>query len=197
GLELCKKLKTDQRTSHIPVILLTAKASNQDKIDGFEIGADEYIMKPFDMEELRSRIKNLIEQRKRIHEHLKKHGLFEIEEEKVTPADQKFLQRVAEIINEYLSEPDFNVEKLTEKLALGRSNLNKKFIALIGEPPVEFIRRTRLNRAAELIEKNFGNLSEIALEAGFNNPAYFSACFKKQFGVIPSRYLLQDIEQKI
>ncbi len=197
GFELCKKLKTDQRTSHIPVILLTAKASNQDKIDGFETGADEYIMKPFDMEELRSRIKNLIEQRKRIHEHLKKHGLFEIEEEKVTPADQKFLQRVAEIINEYLSEPDFNVEKLTEKLALGRSNLNKKFIALIGEPPVEFIRRTRLNRAAELIEKNFGNLSEIALEAGFNNPAYFSACFKKQFGVIPSRYLLQDIEQKI
>ena len=92
GFKLCEKLKTDERTSHIPVILLTAKAASSDKIEGYEIGADDYIMKPFEPYELKARIKNLIEQRKRIHEHFKKHGLFEIEEKNITPIDQKILK---------------------------------------------------------------------------------------------------------
>ena len=188
GFELCKKLKTEERTSHIPIILLTAKATSQDKIEGFETGADEYIMKPFETDELRVRIKNLIEQRKRIHEHFRKHGLVELDESKITDIDKKFLQKVLDAVNENISCTSFNVESLAERLSVHRSVLHKKIVSLTGEPPVEFIRIIRLKKAAELIEKKFGNLSEIALEVGFNNPAYFSECFKKQFGISPSQY---------
>ena len=188
GFRLCDKLKTDERTSHIPVILLTAKASSQDKIEGFETGADDYIMKPFDPEELKARIKNLIEQRKRIHEHFRKHGLFEIEEEHITPVDQKFLQKTVTIMNEHISDASFGVEMLADEMAISRSLLLKKIEALIGEPPNELIKRTRLNKAAKLIESRFGNISEIALEVGFSNPSYFAECFKKQFGFSPSQY---------
>jgi signal transduction histidine kinase/DNA-binding response OmpR family regulator len=188
GFKLCDKLKTDERTSHIPVILLTAKASSQGKIEGFETGADDYIMKPFEPEELKARIKNLIEQRKRIHEHFRKHGLFEIEEKNITPVDQKFLQKTLKNINEHISDPQFGVEILAEEMAVSRSLLLKKIEALIGESPVELIKRIRLNKAAKLIESKFGNISEIALEVSFNNPSYFAECFKKQFGVNPSHY---------
>ena len=188
GFKLCDKLKTDERTSHIPVILLTAKASSRDKIAGYETGADDYIMKPFETEELRARVKNLIEQRKRIHEHFRKHGLFEIEEKNITPVDRIFLQKVFDYINQRISDSSLSVESLVENLALSRSVLQRKILSLVGETPNELIRRTRLIRAANLIERNFGNISEIALEVGFNNPAYFSEAFKKQFGMSPSQY---------
>jgi AraC-like DNA-binding protein len=193
GVKLCEKLKTDERTSHIPVILLTAKASSEDKIEGLDTGADDYIMKPFETEEVKARIRNLIEQRKRIHEHFRKHGLFEIEEEKITPVDHKFLLRAFEIITHHIADTSFSVEALSERLAISRSVLYKKIISLTGDSPVELIRRMRLNKAAELIQKKFGNLSEIALEVGFNNPAYFSDCFKKQFGVPPSHYQQESV----
>ena len=188
GFKLCEKLKTDEKTSHIPVILLTAKASGQDKIEGFETGADEYIMKPFEPDELKARIKNLLEQRERIHNYFRNHGLFEIDKKRITAVNQKFLQKAVEIINKNISDPDFNVERFAESMAIHRSLLYKKVFTLVGEPPTGFMRRIRLSRAAELIEKKFGNITEIALEVGFNNPAYFSECFKKQFGVAPSQY---------
>ncbi len=188
GFKMCSKLKTDSRTSHIPVIMLTAKATTQDKVSGLEIGADDYIMKPFEEAELKARIKNLIEQRKRLQEHFRKYGLVEIEEKNITPVDQKFLQKVLAIINEHLSDTSFGVETLADSMAVSRSLLLKKVNALIGESPSEFIKRTRLNKAARLIEKNSGNISEIALEVGFSNPSYFAECFKKQFGVAPSQY---------
>jgi signal transduction histidine kinase/ligand-binding sensor domain-containing protein/DNA-binding response OmpR family regulator len=188
GFKLCEKLKTDERTSHIPVILLTAKAAKQDKIEGYETGADDYIMKPFEPDELKARIKNLIEQRKRLHQHFQKKGIFEIEQSKITSVDKKFLQKLILTINKNISDTALSVEMLTDKLAISRTVLYRKIISLTGEPPGELIRRTRLNRAAELIDQNFGNLSEIALEVGFNNPAYFSESFKKQFGISPSQY---------
>jgi len=188
GYKLCESLKTDARTSHIPIILLTAKAEIKNRITGFEIGADDYIIKPFEMSELKVRIKNLIEQRKRLHNHLKTTGLIELEESSITSVDKKFLQGVYDLINKNISNNDFNVEALSRKIGMSRAVLHKKLISLIGESPVELIRRIRLTKSAELIEKKFGNLSEIALEVGFNNPAYFSECFKKQFGVSPSQY---------
>ena len=188
GFELSKKLKTDERTSHIPVILLTAKASESDKIEGFETGADEYIMKPFQPEILRARIANLIEQRKRIQEHFRKQGIIDLEKTKVTSVDKIFLQKVFKIITENISDSSFSVHALAEKTAVSYQVLHKKIISLTGELPVELIRRIRLKRGAELIENNFGNISEIALEVGFNNPSYFSECFKKQFGLSPSQY---------
>ena len=196
GFKLCEKLKTDERTSHIPVILLTAKASSTDKIEGYETGADDYIMKPFEPEELKARIKNLIEQRKRIHEHFRKEGIFELDQTIITSVDKKFLKKAFEIISQNISDSSFTIETFAEKLYVSKSLLRKKIVSLTGEPPVELLKRIRLKRATELIEKNFGNLSEIALEVGFNNPAYFSECFKKQFGVSPSQYHSQNTNNK-
>ncbi|MBK9098683.1 MAG: response regulator [bacterium] len=189
GFKLCEKIKTDERTSHVPVILLTAKAAKEDKLAGFETGADEYLMKPFDTDELQSRIKNLIEQRKRLQNHFKKQGLIEIDKQKITSVDKMFLRKSFDLINKHISDSSFSVEILAEELAISRSGLQKKIQALIGETPGDLIRRIRLNKAAELIKNNFGNLSEVALEVGYNNPAHFSEAFKKQFGVAPSQYL--------
>jgi YesN/AraC family two-component response regulator len=189
GFKLCEKLKTDERTSHIPVILLTAKAAKDDKLAGFETGADEYLMKPFDTDELKARIKNLIEQRKRLQGHFRKQGLIEIDQQKITSVDKMFLQKSFDIITKHLSDASFSVEILAEELAISRSGLQKKIHSLIGETPGDLIRRIRLNKAAELIKQKFGNLSEIALEVGYNNPAHFSEAFKRQFGVAPSQYL--------
>jgi DNA-binding response OmpR family regulator/two-component sensor histidine kinase len=192
GFKLCEKIKTDERTSHIPIILLTAKAAKEDKLAGYETGADEYLMKPFEPDELRARIKNLILQRKRLHEHFQRKGMLELNDKKITSVDKKFLLKALEVIHINISDNSFTVEKFAENLAVSRSLLHKKTVALTGEPPRDFIRRIRLKKAAELIEKKFGNLSEIALEVGFDNPAYFSEAFKKQFGVAPSQYLSKN-----
>ena len=188
GFRLCDKLKTDERTSHIPVILLTAKASSEDKIEGFETGADDYIMKPFEPDEVKARIRNLIEQRKRIHDYFKRRGILDLDNPKITSVDKKFLQKAFDTITHNASETSFDVESLAENLAVSRYVLYKKTVSLTGESPVELIRRIRLNKAAELIQQKFGNISEIAIEVGYNNPAYFSDCFKRQFGVSPSHY---------
>ena len=193
GFELCNKLKTDERTSHIPIILLTAKATGKDKAEGYETGADDYVMKPFDSNLLGVRIKNLIEQRKRVQKHFKTQGLIDLEKIEITSIDKKFLQKVVDIITENISNSTFNVQSLAEKTAMSYQYVHKKIVALTGEPPVELIRKIRLKRALELIEKKFGNISEIALEVGFNNPAYFSKCFKNQFGLSPSEYLHKDL----
>ena len=188
GFQLCHKLKTDSGTSHIPVIMLTAKATMEDKISGFETGADMYITKPFEAEELKARIKNLLEQRKRLHEHFQKFGLVELDKKNITSVDQKFLEKVLTVINEHISDTSFGVETLAENMSVSRSLLFRKLEALTDESPIELIRRTRLNKAAILIKKNSDNISQIALEVGFNNPSYFAECFKKQFGVAPSQY---------
>ena len=188
GFELCKKLKTDEKTSHIPIILLTAKASKQDKIEGYELGADEYLMKPFELDELRVRIKNLISQRNKLHEHFKNKGILEVDETKITSIDKKFLQKAFEVINQNVSDTIFGVEALTDLLNVSRSVLHRKIVSLTGESPGDLIRRIRLTKAAHLIEQKFGNISEIAIEVGFSNPAQFSKSFQKQFGVTPSAY---------
>ena len=188
GFELCEKLKTNEKTSHVPVILLTAKAASLDKIEGLETGADDYIIKPFEANELKARIKNLIEQRKRLREYFKKEGIFELENKKITSTDKKFLQKSTEIINRHLSDTLFNSDIFAKEIAMSRRNLDRKFVGLIGETASDLIRRVRLNQAAKLIERKFGNISEIALEVGFASPAYFSKCFREQYGVKPSEY---------
>ena len=131
GFKLCEKLKTDERTSHIPVILLTAKAAKEDKLAGYETGADEYLMKPFETDELRARIKNLIEQRKRIQEYFRKQGLAGVDQQKITSVDKKFLQKCLDVINKHLSDSSFSVEMLAEELAISRSVLQRKIQSLI------------------------------------------------------------------
>ncbi len=188
GFQMCSKLKSDSRTSHIPVILLTAKATLSDKIEGFECGADSYIMKPFEATELKARIRNLLEQRKRLHDYFRECGLIDIDDKNISSIDKKFLQKAAEVITKNISDTSFSIEAFAGDMAVSRSLLHKKFIALAGEPPGEFIKRIRLNKAAKLLENKFGNVTQIAYETGFNDPAYFAVCFKKQFGVTPSQY---------
>lgn len=188
GFEMCNKLKTDERTSHIPIIMLTAKATSQDKISGYETGADDYIMKPFDAIELKVRVKNLIDQRIRLHEHFKKEGLFNLEGVKVASIDKKFLSKAGEIINAHIPDTGFSVDRLADEIGMSRSQLHRKLINLIGESPGDLIRRIRLIKAAKLIEQKFGNISEVALEVGFSNPANFAQSFRKQFGLTPMDY---------
>ncbi len=188
GIHLCSTLKTDNRTSHIPLILLTAKAALNDKIEGLETGADDYMTKPFEAEELKAKIKSLLDQRKRMHEYFRQHELFSNDIKDITSVDRKFLNETVRLINENLSDSSFSVELLARYLAVSRQLLYKKLVCLVGESPNEFIRRIRLNRSLKLIECKSANISEIALEVGFSNPSYFAECFQKQFGVLPSQY---------
>jgi YesN/AraC family two-component response regulator len=189
GFELCDKIKTDERTSHIPVILLTAKATNQDKIDGYKTGADDYIMKPFDTVVLKERISNLIRQRVRLREHFIKEGFFQINSMDLTSIDKVFLKKALDIINKHLSDETFSVDAFADEIAMSKSQIRRKLVALVGESPGDLIRSIRLRKAAKLIEQHFGNISEIAAEVGFNNPSNFAHVFKKHFGVSPTEYL--------
>ncbi len=189
GFEMCDKIKNDERTNHIPVIMLTAKATDKDKINGYKTGADDYVMKPFDTEVLRARINNLIHQRRRLREHFRKEGIFEINETDVTSTDKKFLKKAIDIINKQISDETFSVDAFADEIAMSRFQLRRKLVALVGESPSDLIRRIRLTKAAKLLEQNFGNISEIAAEVGFNNPANFAHNFKTHFGVSPSEYL--------
>jgi signal transduction histidine kinase/DNA-binding response OmpR family regulator/streptogramin lyase len=194
GFELCEKIKTDERTSHIPVILLTAKATDKDKIAGYETGADDYIMKPFDSNVLKVRIKNLIDQRRKLRDQFRKEGLVEIEFKNITSIDKKFLKNVIQIINSHLSDTYFGVEILADEVSMSRRNLERKLTSLTGESPADIIKRIRLNRASVLLKQKFGNISEISLEVGFSNPAYFSKCFRKQFGITPFEYIQNHLK---
>jgi signal transduction histidine kinase/DNA-binding response OmpR family regulator len=188
GYELCKKLKTDERTSHVPVILLTAKASGEEKIEGLETGADDFVVKPFDAEELRVRIKNLIDQRKRLRERFVREAPFELRDIAVTSVDRRFLDRALKVIEKEMSNPDFDVDAFVQAMGISRAHLYSKFQALAGQSVKEFIRTVRLKRGAQLLRQKAGNISQIAFEVGFNNPAYFSECFRKQFGQTPSHF---------
>ena len=188
GVELCEKLKTDERTSHIPVIMLTAKTSVEDRIEGLETGADDYLTKPFNIKELRVRVKNLIEQRQKLRERFRKELMLEPREIAVTSADERFIIQTLEIIEKNMSDQDFSVELLGSELAMSRMQLFRKIKALTDQSPSEFIRTIRLKRAAHLIKSNFGNLAEITYEVGFNNPSYFAKCFRELYGVAPSEY---------
>jgi signal transduction histidine kinase/ligand-binding sensor domain-containing protein/DNA-binding response OmpR family regulator len=188
GFELCEKLKTDERTSHIPVILLTARASEKSKLEGLETGADDYIIKPFSARELQVRVKNLIEQRRKLRERFSHESALKPKDIAITSADERFLQRAMDTIEAQIGNPDFSVNDFGKKVGLSHSQLHRKIRALTDRSPIEFIRTLRLKRAADLLKQHFGNVAEIAYEVGFNNPSYFAECFRKLFGKSPSEY---------
>jgi DNA-binding response OmpR family regulator len=191
GFEFCAKIKTDERTSHIPVILITARAEQEDKIEGLETGADDYITKPFDHNELLIRVKNLIDQRRKLRERYLKDATLEPSEIAETSIDKQFLNRALEIIKKEISNPEFDVETFVKSMAVSRTHLYNKLRALAGQSAKEFIRTIRLKRGALLIKKQAGTISEIAYDVGFLNPSYFAECFRKQFGQSPSQYASQ------
>jgi signal transduction histidine kinase/ligand-binding sensor domain-containing protein/CheY-like chemotaxis protein/AraC-like DNA-binding protein len=189
GLEFCRRIKSDWKTSHIPVILLTAKASGESKIEGLETGADDYITKPFSYSELSIRIKNLLEQRKRLREKFSRDLSFKPENITPNKADQDFLQNAISIVNKNISDPMFDSEKFSEQIFLSRSQLHRKIQTISGQSTGEFIRTIRLKKAAGLIlEKQF-SITQIAFEVGFNSPSHFTKAFKQMFDCLPSEYL--------
>jgi signal transduction histidine kinase/DNA-binding response OmpR family regulator/streptogramin lyase len=189
GYELCNKLKNDQRTSHIPVILLTAKATQEEKLEGLNIGADVYLSKPFDSRELRTRVRHLIEQRRKLQAHYQQHAVLKSDNNSVSTTDQQFLQKTLAIVSANLSNEQFSVDQLAAEMGMSRSQLHRKINALTGKSATHFIRVIRLEHAAELLRNGNGNITEIAYEVGFGSQSYFTRCFTEHFGCSPSEYV--------
>jgi AraC-like DNA-binding protein len=166
--------------------MLTAKATSKDKIEGYETGADDYVMKPFDATELKVRIKNLIEIRRKLQEKFSSDD-YNIPKE-MSSIDEQFMMRVLSAINQHISEEEFSIEKLGKEAAMSRMHLHRKLKALTGKSPSLFIRSVRLSRAKKLIKENRGTIAEIAYDLGFGSPAYFTKCFKEEFGYLPSEF---------
>jgi DNA-binding response OmpR family regulator len=186
GYMFSKHLKSDEKTSHIPIIMLTARAEEADKIAGLEIGVDDYLVKPFSSAELCARVRNLIETRRRLRERFRQTTLIKPAEVTVASVDQKFLERLKEIVEANMAEEDFDVKRLSAKAGLSDRQLERKLKALIDQTPNQFIRSMRLQRAKQLLEQNAGTVSEIAYRLGFNNLSHFSKNFREAFGVLPS-----------
>ena len=187
GLQLCRNLKDDERTSHIPVVLLTAMAAQGTKMAGLETGADDYIVKPFDWRELHTRVQNLVEGRKHLRERFSRTTLLKPSEMAVTSMDEAFLIKVLASIERSMGDEAFSVENLARDVAMSYSQLHRKLTALLNQSPNELIRSTRLQRARDLIERGAGTISEIAYTVGFGSPAYLTKCFREQFGIVPSQ----------
>jgi len=189
GFEFCQKVKSDERISHIPIILLTAKADLDSKIEGLEFGADDYVTKPFESRELQIRAKNLIEQRRKLRD--KFSSLIDLKPEDISASsmDEQLLQRLLAIFEDHIEEPDFNLEHLSHEIGMSRTHLNRKIQAMTNLSTSDFIRTLRLQRAARLLRGASGTVSEIAYKVGFNNLSYFSKAFRKHFGKLPSDFL--------
>jgi signal transduction histidine kinase/ligand-binding sensor domain-containing protein/DNA-binding response OmpR family regulator len=196
GIEMCRKIRTDPKTSHIPLILLTARNSEDQKIEGFETGANDYITKPFSFEILQSRIKNLISQREVVQKQFQKHLDIKASDIHVTSHDEKMIQKAIETVETNIINKDFSVEEMSRLMGMSRVLLYKKLLALTGKTPIEFIRTIRLQRAAQLLEKSQFTVSEIAYQVGFNNPKYFAKYFKEQYSMLPSTYAAAKRENR-
>ncbi|MBC6951109.1 hybrid sensor histidine kinase/response regulator [candidate division KSB1 bacterium] len=188
GYEFCSRLKTDEHTSHVPVILLTAKAGTDDKVAGLETGADDYLSKPFAAKELLARVKNLIAQRRKLRQRFAGTVALKPSEIAVTSIDEKFLRRLLEIVEAHLDEEDFGVVAMSREAGMSQPQLWRKIKALTGQSPNQFIRAIRLQRAKQLLEAKTGNIAEVAYAVGFSNLSYFAKCFREQFGQPPSVY---------
>ncbi|MCC6727253.1 MAG: response regulator [Saprospiraceae bacterium] len=185
GVELTKRLKADVRTNHIPVVMLTAKGDRNDRIGGIETGAEAYLTKPFDAEELRATLSNLLAQRRILQEKFAKQIKLETPAEAIVSLDDKFLQQVLTAIENNLDDETFGVEQLAAAVAMSRSNLFRKIDALLGKSPVQLIRERRLLKAKHLLESGAGNSTEVAYMTGFQSLSYFAKCYQEMYGEAP------------
>ena len=192
GYELCRALKGDKRTCHIPVVLLTARAGRDDRLMGLDIGADSYLVKPFDASELLVQVRNLIEQRRLLRERFSRPIVLKPSEMGVTPMDEAFLQKVLSVVQANLADPDFDVVRLGREVGLSRSQLHRKLRALTNQSPTLLIRSIRLQRAAELLRQKGGSVAEIAYRVGFSSQTYFAKCFREELGCSPKEYARGD-----
>ena len=189
GIEFCKNIKTDWLTSHIPVILLTAKASIESKMQGLETGADDYITKPFSFKELSVRIKNLLEQRNKLRKKFSTEINIEPSSMAATSLDSEFLQKAFDVAERNMSNRDFNSDAFAKEMYVSRSQFHRKLLAITGQAPGEFFRIFRLKQAASLILENRLSITQIAFEVGFNSPSHFTKAFRQQFNCLPSEFV--------
>ncbi|AEV97713.1 histidine kinase [Niastella koreensis GR20-10] len=192
GLQMLDRVKNDVNTSHIPVVLLSAKYSIESQIEGLRYGADHYITKPFNNEFLIASIDNLLQQRKKLFEALvEKKKAVDLSPEPVviTSKDETFLKDVIRVVESKMEDPDFNIDSVAETMALSRTNFYKKFKSLTTLTPMEFVRDMRLQRAKQYLDAGGHNISEVAYLTGFSNPKYFSTVFKEKYHVSPSDYI--------
>lgn len=188
GFELCRVIKSKLDYSHIPIILLTAKTNIQSKIEGLELGADAYIEKPFSVEYLQACIANLINSREKLRQAFTQSPFVAANTMALTKADEEFMKKLNEIIQNNYYNPDFSMDDIVDSLHMSRSNFYRKIKGVLDLSPNEYLRLERLKRAAQLLREGNARVNEVCYMVGFNSPSYFSKCFQKQFGVLPKEF---------
>lgn len=192
GMECCRCLKKELQTSHIPVMMLTAYAMDDQKIEGYNCGADSYISKPFSSQLLKTRIANLLESHDRLQRYFNsdaKTPATEKEAQSISSLDKTFIERLYAVIDKHLKDSELNVEDLGRELGFSRVQLYRKTKALTGYSPNELVRAQRLKKATLLLTTTEKNISEIAYEVGFSSPSYFSKCYRDFYGEMPQDVL--------
>jgi DNA-binding response OmpR family regulator len=188
GYKFCELIKTNELTSHIPVILLTAKASRESRLAGLETGADDYLSKPFDTDELKLIVRNRIEQRRKMRERFSREITLEPKQISITSLDEKFITKVLAIIEEHMDDENFSIDQLSRDGGYSNMHFYRKIKALSGQTPSQFLRTIRLKRAADLLSKDSDNVAQIAYSVGFSSVSYFTKSFKAQFGMTPGQF---------
>ena len=189
GFELCRRVKSDINLSHIPVILLTARDTDVSRIEGLQLGADDYLTKPFNIEVLRLRVKKFIEWEQNNHRQFRQKMNIEPSEITITPLDEQFIRKALDIVEKNIADSDFSVETLADHVAMSRSTLYKKLMAITGQGPSEFIRTIRIKRGKALLETSQMQVTEIAYAVGFTTVKSFTMNFKAEYGMTPSEFL--------
>ncbi|MAU70969.1 MAG: hybrid sensor histidine kinase/response regulator [Pseudozobellia sp.] len=189
GLELCNRIKADERTSHIPIVLLTAGVSEEEELRGLGSGADDFISKPFNYKILNRRVLNLIQSRRLVQEKFKKQNSLDVKGLALTSTDENFLKKAHELLKELISDPEFNAGKFAQEMGMSRMQLHRKLQTYTGLSTTEFIRSQRLRMAAQLLTDYKVTVNEVAYSVGFNTPSYFIKCFKEAYGKTPAEYL--------
>lgn len=188
GFTLCNKIKTDERTNHIPVILLTAKAEDKDKYIGLETGADDYVTKPFNLNHLQKRVENLLHNRKVLQTRYQQEVVLKATDIQITSYEENLINKIQEIIDANITNSDFTVENFATEISMSRMQLHRKLKALTGYSATEFLRSQRLKLAIDLLQNNTIPISQVGYEVGFSNPSYFSKCFKEVYDCTPTDF---------
>jgi len=194
GIDMCRQLKQDKRTNHIPVIILTAMAGQECKIAGLETGAVDYLVKPFDAEELVIKVRNLINHRQKLWEKFRIAIINEPVLTDINSPDDQLIQKILEILNRHIAEADFNADQMSQDLNMSRMQMYRKVNALTGHTPMELMRTIRLKKAASLFENGHNNIAQVMYQVGFNNQSYFAKCFRRIYVVNPSEYLKKTVQ---
>jgi DNA-binding response OmpR family regulator len=194
GIELCKRIKTDINTSHIPIIILTAKTTEESAVEGLETGADVFLSKPFNVDVLKAQIKTLLESREKMKMNFARELILQPKNVTVTSTDERFLKKLMDVVEQNIGDVNFGIKELTLSMGMSHSVIFRKTKSLTGLNVVEFIRSIRLKKAALILKNNKLPIAEVSYMVGFSDPKYFSKCFIKEFGVTPSEHASRSIE---